>query len=53
MTEDSAGTDQRGGRRRYVKPFVRSLDVSVTDGGKTSESHETHSAPFDISFGPS
>jgi hypothetical protein len=32
MTEDSGGTDQRGGRRPYVKPFVRNLDVVDTEG---------------------
>jgi hypothetical protein len=31
MTEDGGGTDQRGGRRPYVKPFVRSLDAADTD----------------------
>ena len=34
MTEDSAGTDQRGERRPYVKPFVRNLDASDTEGNK-------------------
>jgi hypothetical protein len=32
---DSAETDQRGGRRPYIKPFVRNLDVSVTEGKAT------------------
>jgi len=31
MTED-AGTDERGGRRPYLKPFVRNLDVMETEG---------------------
>jgi hypothetical protein len=32
VTDDSAGTDQRGGRRPYVKPFVRNLDAVDTQG---------------------
>jgi hypothetical protein len=32
MADESAETDQRGGRRPYVKPFVRSLDVEDTEG---------------------
>ena len=35
MIEDSAGTDQRGGRHPYVKPYVRSLDVAITEGKST------------------
>jgi hypothetical protein len=36
MTDDT-GTDQRGERRPYIKPFVRNLDASDTEG-------KTHSA---------
>jgi hypothetical protein len=32
MAEDTAGTNQRRGRRTYVKPFVRNLDLSDTEG---------------------
>jgi hypothetical protein len=32
MTDDSAGTDQRAERRKYVNPFVRNLDVDDTEG---------------------
>jgi hypothetical protein len=31
MTDDSAGTNQRGERRPYVKPFVRNLDLVDTE----------------------
>jgi hypothetical protein len=56
MTEDSAGTDQRGVRRPYVKPFIRNLDAADTEGGKftlavefTSPVHETeHMGPLEI-----
>jgi hypothetical protein len=46
MIEDSAGTDQRGERLPGVKPFVRNLDVSVTEG-KTLNVNE-----FPIQFAP-
>jgi hypothetical protein len=32
MADDGAGTNQRRGRRPYVKPFVRNLDLSDTEG---------------------
>jgi hypothetical protein len=32
MTDDSADTDQLGERLPYVKPFVRNLDASDTEG---------------------
>jgi hypothetical protein len=32
MTEDTAGTDQSGVRRSYLKPYVRNLDVVDTQG---------------------
>jgi hypothetical protein len=45
MTTDSAGTDQRGGRRPYVKPFVCNLDASDTEGGaKTTAPSEVPAA---------
>jgi hypothetical protein len=37
MTGHSAGTDQRGERHPYLKPFVRNLDVEDTDGKVFSE----------------
>jgi hypothetical protein len=52
MTDDSAGTDQRGGRLPYVKPFVRNLDVMDTEG-KTHAPGETLTFFDGISFGPS
>jgi hypothetical protein len=35
MIENTAGTNQRGARLPYVKPFVRNLDVMDTEGNKT------------------
>jgi hypothetical protein len=40
MAEDGAGTDQRGDRRPYVKPFVRNLDASDTEGSKVISINE-------------
>ena len=52
MTHDNAGTDQRGERRQYVKPFVGDLDVSVTEGKDLPEGVEfTFGSSFNV--GPS
>jgi len=32
MPHDSAGNDQGSARRPYVKPFLRNLDLSDTEG---------------------
>lgn len=32
MLDDTPETDQRVGRRRYMKPFVRNLDMADTEG---------------------
>jgi len=32
MTDESGGINQRGDRPLYLKPFVRDLDVSTTEG---------------------
>jgi hypothetical protein len=50
MTNDSAGTDQRGERRPYVKPFVRNLDVLDTEAKLVVAPTE---AAFTTPFGPS
>jgi hypothetical protein len=42
MIDDSAGTNQQGKRRPYVKPFVRNLDASDTEG-KSYWSYESPS----------
>jgi len=34
MTHDCAGTDQRGARLPYVKPFARNLDILDTKAKK-------------------
>ena len=41
MTENSAGTHQRGLRRAYVKRFVRNLDASDTQGKEDMSVVET------------
>ena len=38
MTDESARTDLGGGRRPYVKPFIRNLDAADTEG-KTFTHH--------------
>jgi hypothetical protein len=46
MAEDSAGTDQSGVRRPYVKPIVRNLDVLDTQQKEYISSREsTYVAP--------
>jgi hypothetical protein len=50
MTDDSAGTDQRGERRQYIKPFVRNIDMSDTEGKLVVDPTE---AAFTTPFGPS
>ena len=50
MADDSTETDHRGGRRPYVKPFVRNLDVEDTEGKATFVPVE---AIHGQSFGPS
>jgi len=51
MTEDSVDADICGARRPYVKPVVRSLDVSDTEG-KTVLYPSEHIGTFH-NFGPS
>jgi hypothetical protein len=41
MTEDSAGTDQRGARRPYIKPFLKNLDVVDTQNKEAVASGES------------
>ena len=55
MTEDSASTDKRGERRPYVKPFVRNLDASDTEGKTHSAfEHAINFAPMStVTVGPS
>ena len=52
MTTDTAGTDQRGGRRPYAKPFVRNLDASDTES-KTTAYVESHTPVYGVNQGPS
>ena len=57
MTGHSAGTDQRGERHPYLKPFVRNLDVEDTDGVKLFSEVEFSPPPgvdgTHVSYGPS
>ena len=54
MNDDTAGIDQRGGRRPYVKPFVRNLDVMDTEGKPTGFPFEIGpTADRTLSAGPS
>jgi hypothetical protein len=41
MTDNGAGTNQRGGRRPHVRPFVRNLDVLDTESKPTVHSVES------------
>ena len=50
MTDESAGTNQRGGQRRpYMKPFVKNLDIVETEGGK--ELYVIETAGHGVSLG--
>jgi hypothetical protein len=54
MADDNAGTDQRGERRPYLKPFVRNLDAVDTQGGKFAVTAEfTSAGTIPIEYGPS
>jgi len=52
MTDDITGTDQPGERLRYVKPFVRNLDASDTEG-KWATGVEGHTQDNVQPMGPS
>jgi hypothetical protein len=53
MTDDIAGTNQRGERRTYVKPFVRNLDAMETEGGKFADVYEITNGTLVGLVGPS
>jgi hypothetical protein len=52
MTDDSAATVQRGERLPWVKPFVRNLDMTETEGKPTYQPSESSSDLY-FNLGPS